>query len=303
MHLRTRAPGLLAAVALAAALAGCSAGGSAPPPSPTARTSATPSPSGAAAALDSPDARGGPRGLVPVAGHAPAGDAPWYLAVGDSVTSGFTVDPGRAGVNSAWALQLQPLLAASGRRWSLYDTACPSERTATYFTLCPGRAAVPFLATTSQRDAAMAAIAQHHGALKAVFVDLGSNDLLDGLRRGATVAEMSGALGAALTRIVSELRNAAGPGVPVILCNFYDPLANLEPATRAELATVNAAVASVAATTGAHLADFFSAINTSAAVPDPSLCGYVDCAHGDIHPTVAGHARLAAAALAALEAA
>jgi lysophospholipase L1-like esterase len=118
----------------------------------------------------------------------------------------------------------------------------------------------------SQHDAAMAAITAHRTTLRAILVGLGSNDLLDGERHGATVAQMS----AALTRIVTELR---------------------------------AAVAGVAHATGAHVADVHAAIDTSTAVPDPALCTYVDCAHGDVHPTVAGHARLAAAALAAPDAA
>jgi lysophospholipase L1-like esterase len=285
-------PHLLVLLAVSAALAGCGSAASTPAASATASASATPS-----ASSSTPRATGG---VVPVAGHAPTGSQPWYLAVGDSVTFGFTVDPARFGVNSSWPLQLQPLLAGSGRAWSLYDTACPSERTATYSTLCPGRSEVPFLAATSQHDAAMAAVTQHRASLHAVFVDLGSNDLLDGLRRGTTVAAMSASLGDALTRIVSEL-HAAAPGVPVILCNYYNPLANLEPATRPELATVNAGVAAVAAASGARLADFFSAIDTSTAVPDPHLCDWVDCAHGDVHPTVAGQARLARAALGALD--
>lgn len=293
--MRSRRPvALLRLLTLGAVLAGCS-GAAAPRVSPTPTVAAATS---APAAARTP--RAGSPGIVPVAGRAPSGNTPWYLAVGDSVTSGFTVDPSRAGVNSAWALQLQPLLAASGRAWSLYDTACPSERTATYYTLCPGRAAVPFLAATSQHDAAMGAIAAHRATLHAVFVDLGSNDLLDGLRHGATVAQMTASLSAALTRVVTDLHGAA-PSVPVILCNFYDPFANLQPATRAELVQVNAAVAAVARATGARLADFYSAIDTSTAIPDPSLCLYVDCAHGDVHPTVAGHARLARAALAALD--
>lgn len=293
--MRLRPPALLLCLLAASGLlAGCS-GSAAPLPT------ATPT-AGAPTQTPLRTPRPGATGIVPVAGQAPVGSQPWFLAIGDSVTSGFTVDPSRAGVNSAWPLQLQPLLAASGRDWSVYDTACPSERTATYFTLCPGRASVPFLATTSQHDAAMAAITAHRATLKAIFVDLGSNDLLDGERHGATVAQMSAALTTALTRIVTELRSAA-PSVPVILCNFYDPFANLQPATRAELAQVNATVAAVARATGAHLADFSAAIDTSTAVPDPALCTYVDCAHGDVHPTIAGHARLAAAALAALNAA
>jgi lysophospholipase L1-like esterase len=281
---------LLATVLLGAALAACSSA-AAPSPTPTGAPHGTAT---AAASSPSPGAA-----LIPVAGRPPSGDTPWYLTIGDSVTFGFSVDPARLGANSSWALQLEPLLAASGRAWSLYDTACPSERTDTYTTLCPGRRQVPFLATTSQHDAAMAAITAHPATLRAVFVQLGSNDLLQGFRRAGTVEAMVATLRPALTRIVTELR-AAAPGVPVILCNYYNPLANLQPATRAQLATVNAMVAEVAAATHARLADFFAAVDTSAAVPDPHLCDFVDCAHGDVHPTVAGQARLARAALAAL---
>jgi lysophospholipase L1-like esterase len=215
------------------------------------------------------------------------------------VTFGYTVDPARSGVNASWPEQLRPLLAASGRAWTLYDTACPGERTDTYDTRCPGVRQVPFLAGTSQHDAAMAAINAHRTTLRAVFVDLGSNDLLQGFRRGTTVAAMTASLRTALTQIVSDLR-AAAPGVPVILCNYYNPVANLQPATQPQLATVNAMIAEVASSGGARLADFFGAIDTVPTGNDPHLCDYVDCAHGDLHPTVAGQARLARAALAAL---
>jgi lysophospholipase L1-like esterase len=293
MASRRRRSRFAALAVLAGLLAACgsAAAPSRPTPAPTQSAVASPSGSGANSLFS----------VVPVAGHAPSGSEPWYLAVGDSVTFGFSIDPARFGVNSSWPQQLQPLLAASGRAWSLYDTACPSERTDTYLTLCPGRSQVPFLATTSQHDAAMAAVSTHHGTLHAIFVDLGSNDLLRGLRSGATVDTMTATLRTALTRIVTELQ-AAAPGVPVILCNFYNPLANLQPATRPQLATVNAMVASVAAATHVRLADFFAAVNATPDATDPQLCTYVDCAHGDVHPTVAGQARLAQAALRALDA-
>jgi lysophospholipase L1-like esterase len=287
---------LLPAVAIAL-LTACSSTAALPvrPPlasaSPSAVASASPAPSAASSSL-----------LVPVAGAPPVAGHPWFLTVGDSVTSGFTVDLSRAGVNSSWAVQLQHLLAASGRAWDLYDTACPSERTDTYYTLCPARSQIPFLATTSQHDAALAAVSAHRADLRAVFVDLGSNDLLRDQRAGVPVATSIANLRTALTAVVAELRRAAGPGVPVIVCNFYDPLANLEPDTRAQLDQVNAMVARVAAAQGARLADFHARINTVAVGDDTHLCDWIDCAHGDIHPTVAGHARLAAAALSALDA-
>jgi lysophospholipase L1-like esterase len=295
MSLR-RAARVLLPLLLAGVVTACSAATSAPmhtggrTPSAAA---ATPTPS----AADSPSSQP----LLPVAGQPPVSGRPWYLTIGDSVTSGFTVDPARISVNSSWALQLQGLLAASGRPWTLYDTACPSERTDTYFTLCPARFAIPFLTDTSQHDAALAAITAHRADLRAIFVDLGSNDLLHSQRAGASPDAMAAALRESLTRIVGELRNAA-PGVPVIVCNFYDPLANVDPSTLAQLDQVNAVVAQVAAAEGARLADFRHAVNTVPSGIDPHLCDSIDCAHGDLHPTVAGHARLARAALAALDA-
>ena len=231
--------------------------------------------------------------VIPVPGKPPVTDQPWYLVVGDSVSFGFTQDPARYGTNSSWALQLQPLLAAAGRPWQLYDTACPSETTATYTGACPLRRFVPDLATRSQRDVALAAVAAHRADLRLIVVELGSNDLLHA--RTTDAATVIPALTAALTRIVGELQQAA-PGVPVILCNYYDPLENLLPATVAPLEQVNAAVAELATRLHTGLADFFSAINT-VPPPDPDLGRYVDLAHSDIHPTVAGHTRLAEAML------
>jgi lysophospholipase L1-like esterase len=235
-----------------------------------------------------------------VAGQPPVAGRPWYLAIGDSVTFGFTVDPARFGTNSSWALQLQPLLAATGRTWTLYDTACSGERTDTYFTRCPGRRQVPFLHDQSQHDAALAAIAAHRADLRAIFVELGSNDLLADQRDNLSVDQSTARLRTQLTTIVQQLQ-AAAPGVPVVVCNYYDPLANALPATLAEIQVVNAMVAQVATARHARLGDFFSAINSVATGHDATLCTYVDCAHGDVHPTVGGQARLAHAALAALD--
>jgi lysophospholipase L1-like esterase len=293
-HRAARRLTLLLPLLLAATLAACSSPVASSTPASTAATSPTASTSPAATSSAGP-----PSFYPPVAGQPPVTGRPWFLAIGDSVTSGFSIDPSRFRVNSSWALQLQGLLAASGRPWTLYDTACAGERTDTYSTRCPQREGTPFLADTSQHDAALAAITAHRADLRAILVDLGSNDLLASQRRGVALGTEITALRQALTTIVSELRRAA-PGVVVVLCNFYDPEANTVPATRAQLDQVNAMVAQVAAAEGARLADFHAAINTVDNAFDPHLCDYVDCAHGDVHPTIAGHARLAAAALAAL---
>jgi lysophospholipase L1-like esterase len=277
----------LAAACAALLLSACGTGGDATvSSSPTASA-----PAATASLLPPPPLRTSVR--IPVAGRPPVSGEPWYLAIGDSVTFGFTMDPARSGMNSAWALQLQGLLAGAGRPWHLYDTACPSETLSTYTGSCPLRRLVPDLATRSQHDVALAAIAAHRSDLRLILVDLGSNDLLHAGTLDAS--QVIPTLINSLTRIVTELQSAA-PGVPVVLCNYYDPLENLLPTTVAPLEQVNAAVADLATRLHTGLADFFSAVN-SVPPPDPDLGRYVDLAHDDIHPTVAGHTALAQAAL------
>lgn len=272
----------------ALALAACSS------PASTATPGAPATTPSAAAPLQTPVPPSPPASaLIPVAGRPPVTGRPWYLVIGDSVSFGYSVDPARYGTNSSWALQMEPMLAAAGRPWQLYDTACPSETTSTYTGRCPLRRFVPALADESQHDLALAAVAAHRADLRLIVVELGANDLLHAgtLDAAAVIPRLSGAL----TRIVTELQRTA-PGVPVILCNYYDPLENLLPATVAPLDQVNTAVAALAARLHVGLADIHAAINT-APPPDPGLGRYVDVAHTDIHPTVLGHTRIAEAVL------
>jgi lysophospholipase L1-like esterase len=226
---------------------------------------------------------------------------PWFLTIGDSITSGYTVDRARAGVNSGWPLVLQQELAARGQTWSLYDTACTGETTRSYSSGCRDPQVRGVLGGLSQHDAALAAITAHQADLRLIVVDLGSNDLLRALRRGAgpdAVAAVTADLGTALTAIVAELRRAA-PGVPLLLTNFYNPVANLFPASETELAPINAGVAQIARSAGVTLVDFHATVN-GGSPPEGAVCVLVDCAHLDVHPTIEGHRQLADTVLAAV---
>jgi lysophospholipase L1-like esterase len=235
---------------------------------------------------------------VPTAGQEPAAGVPWYLTIGDSITYGYNVDIATNGTNFSWARQLEDLLAHGGRAWRPFDTACPGETTLTYFSRCPWRDFVPLLAGRSQHDVALDAIRGHLADLRAILVDLGSNDLIHARRAEHDQSSAFPELRANLVRIVEELKQAA-PGVPIVLCNFYDPYENSDPATVPQIEKVNSGMAALASGERLRLADFFAAVNTPTP-PAPDLGKYVDLAHHDIHPTVAGHARLAQAALAAL---
>jgi lysophospholipase L1-like esterase len=236
--------------------------------------------------------------VVPVAGHPPQDGVPWYLAIGDSITFGYTVDPARAGVNSSWALQLEGLLSNKGKPWKLFDTACPGETTTTYFTGCHDTRNGAFLGGKPQHDVALAAIKAHAKDLKLILIDIGSNDLLRAKAANQTALQAFAVLQTNLNRIIPELQQAA-PGVPIVMANYYDPLENADPSTVGQLSLVNGALAQLAMSSHLILADFFAAINTPAA-PDPDLGKYVDLAHLDIHPTALGHTRLAQAALAVI---
>ncbi|HEY0409426.1 MAG TPA: SGNH/GDSL hydrolase family protein [Candidatus Dormibacteraeota bacterium] len=239
---------------------------------------------------------GGPETVyVPVAGRPPEPERPWFLTIGDSITFGYTRDPELAGTNISWAPRLEQQLAAQGRPWQLYDTACPGETTLSYAVRCPGRGQVPLLARQSQRDAAREAIATHGPDLRLIVVALGSNDLLHAIYADADATRA--ALIDHLEAILTELRVAA-PGVPIVIAGVYDPFAVTAPKTDAVLSPIDDAIAALAGRLGDTYADFHAAINRPA--DQAPLCSLVDCADLDIHPTVLGQQRLAEAVMQAV---
>jgi len=232
---------------------------------------------------------------VPVAGRPPQPGVPWFLTIGDSITFGYTRDPALAGTNVGWAPKVERMLAAEGRAWQLYDTACPGETTVSYATRCWGWRSVPMLATESQRTAALDAIAADGAGLRLIVVELGSNDLLHDLTGDPAVLQAD--LVAHLETILDELR-AAAPGVPIVVADVYDPFAVGAPHTDEVLTPIDDAVAALAARLGDGFADFHAAINHPA--DGTPLCRLIDCADLDIHPTALGQERLAEAVMGAV---
>ncbi|HEX3604938.1 MAG TPA: SGNH/GDSL hydrolase family protein [Candidatus Dormibacteraeota bacterium] len=238
-------------------------------------------------------AAGGPGFVrVPVAGAPPVAGMPWFLTIGDSITFGYTRDPQLAGTNISWAGVLERRLAAGGRRWRLFDIACPGESTVSYPQRCPGRRQMPLLAGRSQRAVALDAIAAHGADLRLIVVALGANDLLQALRADATITQVD--LIAHLEAILTDLR-AAAPGVPIVVAGMYNPFALASPRTEADLAPIDAAIAALGARLGDPYADFHAAINQPS--DGAPLCSLVDCADLDIHPTTLGQQRLAQSVL------
>jgi len=221
----------------------------------------------------------------------PHSGIPWFLAVGDSITYGFSIDPAVQG-NPSWATVVQQRLAAQGDDLALYAPACPGETAVTYSRgNCSGSSFVPALAGRPQRDLALDAIRERGDELRFIVVELGVNDYFGARRAGGDVEAALDQAARRLDALVGELE-AAAPGVPVILANIYDPHGLYD--SWAQAAYLDAGIAAVAAHRHAAVADFLHAVGAD-------RCRYLDCAHDDIHPTVAGDAVLGAAVLAALQ--
>jgi len=234
--------------------------------------------------------------LLPPVGGPPAAAQPWFLVVGDSVSAGFSVDSARFGHNSSWVVDARQSLALSGRSWDVEDFACPGETTSSYATGCPLRFLVPAL-RGSQQSAALAAIAAHPAGLQQIVVELGANDLANGRRDHRATDTVVADATTRLDRLLSELQSAA-PGVPLVVANVYNPYPPADRPAATAVARLNQQIAAVASAHNVQVADFHAAING-----DPGLrCTLVDCRHHDVHPTIAGHQRLAQAVLTAIDA-
>jgi lysophospholipase L1-like esterase len=228
----------------------------------------------------------------------PPPDRPWLLAVGDSITYGWSVDPHDDVVTRNWALQVRDhLSAATGTLWSLYSVACPGETTVSYRVgACSGRQFVPALEGRSQRDAIANAIRARREGLRLIVVDLGTNDYFAARRQGGDVLASLARAAARLDAVVADLQRMA-PGVPVVIAGVYDPHGTALSWWQA--VQFDARIAAVARARGASVADFLHAVDRPGA-PLAARCQLLDCAHHDIHPTRAGQVALAAAVMQAM---
>lgn len=230
--------------------------------------------------------------------HLPPPDRPWLLAVGDSITAGYTLDPRFDGAAHTWAIQVRDALgAATGTDWSLYSLACPGETTTSYRTGgCIGRSMVPDLRGRSQRQGVIDAIRARGATLRLIVVELGTNDYFAARRRGGDVDAQLDAAALRVDAVVGELQRLA-PGVPVVVADVYDPHGT--PGSYLQAVHLDSRLEALSAARGAAVADFLHAVDPALGPPG-THCLMLDCAHDDIHPTLAGQTALARAVLAAL---
>lgn len=158
-----------------------------------------------------------------------AGTAAFYLALGDSVAAGH--QPGRGDTHKGYVDDLWHSVERQqipGLR--LRNVACSGETSRSLITgihsPCPDPAG-------SQLERAVAFLQGHPGQVTFITIDIGGNDLLKrcmdwsvGLIDRSCVVGMMPKLELRLSRILNAL-GTAGPGVPIVGMNYYDPFLGL----------------------------------------------------------------------------
>ena len=250
--------------------------------------------------------------LVEPAGYAAAASdraVTYYVSLGDSLAAG--TQPGQLFTAEGYADQLAALLRAARPTLRLVKLGCPGETTASMidpdlpFEGRGARFACDY-PRGSQLAEALNFLHAHRGFVKLVTLDIGPNDVF----RGGGVP----AIQANLPGILAALRQAAGPAVPIVGMNFYDPFIapvwfsdpSALPAEVASAVGFNSLIGGDYALAGMPVAD----VGTAFSLADTTLVGGVPLdvlrvcawtwicspAH-DIHPNAVGYGVIARAFL------
>jgi lysophospholipase L1-like esterase len=165
----------------------------------------------------------GPATAAPNPSRAPL----YYLALGDSLSRGVQPDPN--GQNHPTDQGYADDLAAVGHlllpQLQLVKLGCETEET-TASMITGGRCSYDHGSQLAQAEAFLRA---HRGATVLVTIDIGANDLSRCINRATGAIDMTCVqttfqqAPANLATILARLRAAAGPRVPIVGMNFYDP--------------------------------------------------------------------------------
>ena len=154
-----------------------------------------------------------------------AGDGPFYVSLGDSLSVGY--QPGRGEtrkgyVDDLWRSVRETIPGLETRKFG-----CPGETSRSMIT---GNNSPCEYVAASQLDAAVAFLGRHGGEVPFITIDIGVNDIVNrcldfrtGLLDKTCVMELRPRLEDRLTRIVGDLSGAAGPDVPILGMTYYDP--------------------------------------------------------------------------------
>jgi lysophospholipase L1-like esterase len=244
-----------------------------------------------------------------------ASKATYYLALGDSVAAG---EQPIGGDSQGYPDQLLKDLRARPEfeQLRLEKLACGGE---TSQTMLDGIGSACSYSAGSQLDAAVAFLHEHPGDVALITITIGANDIFSCFGAPDCVLAARARIQANLPVIVAELREAAGPDLPIVGMNYWSPLvvdwfANPGSAQAWATRTVgfNDLLEGLYAAGGSPVADvetafavtdFTTMVELDGAGPVPlsvySVCTLTWICTGpplgpDIHPNTAGHAVIAA---------
>jgi lysophospholipase L1-like esterase len=174
-----------------------------------------------------------------------AGDAPavhYYVSLGDSLAESFQPN---LDFQHGYAEQLYAALRVQDPTLKLVKLGCGGETTLSMvdpYLPYEGRGASHFcdFPHGSQLAEAVSFLNAHRNFVRLVTIDIGANDVFQ-FGDGAEAV-----IGANLPRILADVRAAAGPAVPILGMNYYDPFVAVVWSQTHSVAAVAAEAASVA---------------------------------------------------------
>jgi lysophospholipase L1-like esterase len=251
---------------------------------------------------------------------AAAGEAThYYLSLGDSLAA--SAQP-RGDLTHGYAEQLHTLLAASDPKLVLEKMGCGGESATSMLFGSQDPTAVlscgsPRFYRNTYHTSGHTQIAQavtflraHKGNVDLITIDIGANDLQHEDAAGNPVMclfppENCAAEAAAIRRnlpaILTELRAAAGPNVPIVGMTYYSVFSPLhDPVADARVDELNATIAGIYADFGVPVADVAGAFHNGQPDSADHICRWTwFCVDGinDVHPNTAGYGVIADAFL------
>jgi lysophospholipase L1-like esterase len=251
-----------------------------------------------------------------------ADDSPttYYVSLGDSLARGFQPN---GDLTHGYAEQLYASLAADQPKLELVKLGCGGESTVSMRFGSQDPTVVSSCGTPryykhvlypkgTQLAEAVSFLQAHKGKVALVTIDIGANDLFRVDARGNAVtclfeqagcATQTATLADNLTAILTELRAAAGPAVPIVGMSYYDlyaPLCVADPSLLfvcGRVDVIDSAIVDTYATAGDPVADVAGAFENGNLVNAAAhVCAWTwFCTLGDVHANTAGYGVIAQA--------
>jgi lysophospholipase L1-like esterase len=254
-----------------------------------------------------------------------ADDSPttYYVSLGDSLAAGSNATGvGVAYTDMGYANQLYSALAADEPKLKLVKLGCPGESTTSMrfgsqfptivLSCATPRGYKDLYPKGTQLAEAVSYLQAHKGKVALVTIDIGPNDLQRLNAQGNLVSCLFEPAGCAtqtatmvenLKAILSDLRAAAGPDVPIVGMSYYDvfaPICVSDPSLLfvcSRVDTFNGSLDDTYRGAGDPVADVAGAFeNDNLVNAAVHVCAWTwFCSYGDVHPNTAGYGVIAQA--------